>query len=98
VGDGVTSNTTGIGARVVVDANGVLLTKELGGGYGHMGMQNDTVLFFGLGDCAIVHAIEVTWPDGARTLQRFENVVADRFIEIRQGAPDVIDVMPKASP
>lgn len=97
-GDGVTANRTGIGARVVVDANGVLLTKELGAGYGHMGMQNDTVLFFGLGACSIVHAVEVTWPDAARTVQRFENVVADRFVEIRQGEPEVVDITPKPAP
>jgi hypothetical protein len=97
-GDGVTANRTGIGARVVVDANGVLLTKELGGGYGHMAMQNDTVLFYGLGGCAIVHAVEVTWPDGARTVQRFENVVADRLIEVRQGEAEVVDITPKPAP
>jgi hypothetical protein len=85
IGDGVTSNRSGIGARVTVDANGVLLTQELGGGYGHMAMQNDTALLFGLGGCAVVHAIEVIWPDGARTLQRFENVEVDRLVELRQG-------------
>jgi len=57
-------------------------------------MQNDTVVFFGLGACAIVHAVEVTWPNGARTVERFENVVADRLIEIRQGDPKVHDGMP----
>jgi hypothetical protein len=96
-GDGVTSNKAGIGARVVVDANGVKLTKELGAGYGHMAMQNDTVLFFGLGACAIVHAVEVMWPDAARTVQRFENVVADKFIEIRQGEAEVVDLPPAAA-
>ncbi|HVK66303.1 MAG TPA: CRTAC1 family protein [Polyangium sp.] len=94
VGDGTTTNRAGIGARVTVDANGTKLVRELGGGYGHMAMQNDTVVFFGLGACAIVHAIEVTWPNGARTVERFENVVADRLIEIRQGDPKVYDGMP----
>jgi hypothetical protein len=93
-GDGVTANRSGIGARVVVDANGVRLTKELGGGYGHMALQNDTVLFYGLGGCAIAHAVEVTWPDAARTVQRFENVVADRLIELRQGEPSAVDITP----
>lgn len=91
VGDGISTNRTGIGARVTIDANGTKIVRELGGGYGHMGMQNDTLVFFGLGGCAIVHAVEVTWPNGARTVERFENVVADRFIEIRQGDPKVYD-------
>jgi len=93
VGDGQSTNRAGIGARVTVDASGVKLVRELGGGYGHMGMQNDTVVFFGLGDCAIVHSIEVAWPNGARTVERFENVVADRLVEIRQGDPKVYDAL-----
>ena len=92
VGDGVSTNRAGIGARVTIDANGTKLVRELGGGYGHMGMQNDTVVFFGLGGCEILHAVEVTWPNGARTVERFENVVADRFVELRQGDPKVYDV------
>lgn len=95
VGNGTTTNRTGIGARVTVTADQTKLVRELGGGYGHMGMQNDTVLFFGLGDCAIVHAVEVRWPDGSRTTERFENVVADRFIEIRQGDAVVRDAKPQ---
>lgn len=91
VGDGISTNKAGIGARVTVDANGTKLIRELGGGFGHMGMQNDTIVFFGLGACEILHAVEVVWPNGARTMERFENVVADRFIELRQGDPEVYD-------
>lgn len=96
-GDGATANRSGVGAKVVVNANGVHLMKELGAGYGHMGMQNDAVLFFGLGDCAIVHSVEVTWPDAARSVQTFEGVYADRMIELRQGQTDVVDVTPGAT-
>jgi hypothetical protein len=91
VGDGVSTNRAGIGARVTIDANGTKLVRELGGGYGHMGMQDDTIVFFGIGGCEILHAVEVTWPNGARTVERFENVVADRFIELRQGDSKVYD-------
>jgi enediyne biosynthesis protein E4 len=98
-GDGATTNRTGIGARVVVrtvGADGVEVrqTKELSGGYGHYGLQNDTVLFFGIGACAIVHSVEVTWPDLARTTQRFDDVTADRVIELRQGDAAVYEGMP----
>ncbi len=97
VGDGTSTNRAGIGARVTVDANGTKLVRELGGGYGHMGLQNDTIVFFGLGGCAIVHSVEVTWPNGARTVERFDNVVGDRFVEIRQGDPKVYDTAPTAA-
>jgi hypothetical protein len=89
-GDGVTANRTGIGARVVVETGGVRLTKEVGGGYGHMALENDTVLFFGLGGCSSVDTIDVTWPDAARTSQHFEDVTSDAVIEIRQGDPEIV--------
>jgi enediyne biosynthesis protein E4 len=93
-GDGTTTNRSGIGARVVVEASGKKLTRELGGGYGHMGMQNDTVLFFGLGGCGEVNAVTVTWPNGERTTQTFENVVTNRLVELRQGDPNVYEALP----
>lgn len=94
-GDGMTANTSGIGARVVIDAGGTKLTKVLTGGYGHMAMGNDTVLFFGLGGCGEVKSIEVTWPDAMGTTERFEAVMTDRLIELRQGDKKVYDVTPK---
>jgi hypothetical protein len=104
VGDGVTANRAGIGARVTVEASlpaedgtpGPRQLRELGGGYGHMAMQNDTLVFFGLGGCEVVHAVEVTWPDLARTVQRFENVAAGRVVELRQGDPAVYEALAPA--
>jgi hypothetical protein len=104
VGDGVNANRAGVGARVTVEASvpaadgtpGPRQLRELGGGYGHMAMQNDTVVYFGLGGCEVVHALEVTWPDLARTVQRFEDVPADRLVELRQGDPAVYDALAPA--
>jgi hypothetical protein len=94
-GDGVQANKSAIGARVTVDAGGTLITKELGGGYGHGTMQSDTALFFGLGGCSAVRRIDVRWPDAAATRQTFENVASGRVIELRQGDPAVHDVVPR---
>jgi hypothetical protein len=92
VGNGTDTNRMGIGATVTVRAGGEAIVKELGGGYGHFGMQNDTVLFFGLGECASADSIEVRWPNGALTKQSFQNVTANRFIQLTQGDPSVVDV------
>ena len=94
VGDGVTANRAGIGAKVTVrteDESGesTAQVRELGGGYGHFGLQNDTVLFFGLGGCDVVHEVTVRWPDGAATTQTWTNVEAGRLVELRQGDPGV---------
>ncbi|MHB8874144.1 MAG: CRTAC1 family protein, partial [Myxococcaceae bacterium] len=88
-GDGVTANRTGIGAQVTVNVMGESFVKELQGGYGHMAMQHDTLLHFGLGDCPGVDSISVRWPDKAGTVQTFEHVPAGRLIELRQGDPEV---------
>jgi hypothetical protein len=93
VGDGKTANTTGIGARVTVSAGGETIVKELEGGYGHMAMQHDTLLYFGLGACSSVDSITVRWPDQALTTQTFSSVGAKRFVELRQGDATVHDVV-----
>lgn len=94
-GDGVTTNAMGIGARVTVDAGGVKLLKELGGGYGHQTMQHDTVLFFGVGACAVLAGITVVWPNAARTTEVWHDVPAGRMIELRQGDSAVYDITPQ---
>ncbi len=65
---GVTSNTAAIGARVTVTANGVTQTRDVDGGHGHFGAQDDLAVFFGLGDACEVD-VTVRWPDAAHTTQ-----------------------------
>jgi hypothetical protein len=93
-GDGMTANRSGYGARVVISSSGKKIVKELDGGYGHMAMQNDTVLFFGLGSCGAVDSIEVTWPDAAHTVQRWDDVEVNKVIELRQGDATPHDITP----
>src|SRR5262249_26253404 len=92
VGDGTSANSTASGAKVTVrtrdaDGNEVAQMQELQGSAGLT--SPDTVLFFGLGGCGAVHDIEVVWPDASRSTSRYENVQAGRFVELRQGDPDV---------
>jgi hypothetical protein len=68
------SNAAGIGARVKILVGGKVITKELTGGYGHFGMQHDTVLTFGLGTSCTPTELEVRWPDAAATKVRFTGV------------------------
>ena len=37
--------------------------RRIGGGYGHFGLQHDTVLHFGLGAACAPDEVEVRWPD-----------------------------------
>jgi hypothetical protein len=85
VGDGTTTNRAAIGAKVTVKAGGRTMTREVSGGYGHFGMQNDLVLHVGLDGCDGADEVTVRWPDAAGTTQTFRNVPGNRFIELRQG-------------
>ena len=91
-GDGQSANRTGIGAKVTVSAGGVSQVQELTGGYGHMGMENDTVLHFGLGACAGAANVSVRWPDAQGSTQTFDAVAADQLVELRQGDAKVYPV------
>lgn len=86
-GDGTTTNRSAIGAKVTVKAGGKTMTREVGGGYGHFGMQNDLVLHFGLAGCSGADEVSIRWPDSKGTVQKFPKVPGNRFIELRQGDP-----------
>ncbi|MEB2313408.1 MAG: CRTAC1 family protein [Sorangiineae bacterium] len=75
-------NAAAIGARVTVTAGSVEQVREVGGGYGHMGMQNDTVLHYGLGGCEAADSIEIRWPDRALTTTREPRAEAGRVLEV----------------
>ncbi len=82
------TNRSAIGARVRVTAGGVTQTQEVGGGYGHFGIQHDLTLTFGLGANCDVETVEVRWPDGALTTQTFTNVRANYRLQVTQGVPE----------
>ncbi len=90
VGTGVGgANRAGIGARIVISANGQSQVREVGGGYGHMGMQNSLEAHFGLGDSCTIDTLEIHWPDAAGSVSTFRNVPANRFLRIHQTTAEV---------
>ncbi len=78
------ANKAGIGARVKVLSDGKVQSKQLLGGYGHFGMQHDTVLTFGLGASCAPTAIEVRWPNGELTVARYTGVGGGRRVLIKE--------------
>ncbi len=92
-GEGADSNRAAIGARVTVTAGGVSQLQELTSGYGHFGLQNDTVLHFHLGDCQAAATVSVVWPDAQRSTSEHVNVAGGRLIELRKGEDAPIDVI-----
>lgn len=78
------SNRSAIGAKVKVKSGDVVQYKEIQGGYGHFGLQNDLVLHFGLNDRCVVDEITIVWPNKNNTIQTFKNIYANYLIEIEQ--------------
>jgi hypothetical protein len=82
---GAGSNRSAIGARVRVTTGAHTQTQEVSGGYGHVSIQNDLALTFGLGEACNIDKLEVRWPDATNTVETFSDVRANYRIEIRQG-------------
>jgi len=78
------TNRAAIGARVTVKAGGVTQMRDVGGGHGHFGAQDDLTLHFGLGaECSA--EVTIRWPDGSLTTETHTLPAGHRFA-IEQGA------------
>lgn len=78
---GTSSNTRGIGARIIVEAGGGMQLREIGIQASYMS-QNSAVAHFGLGSFSMVERIEVRWPSGRTST--LEGISTDRLILIEE--------------
>jgi enediyne biosynthesis protein E4 len=74
-------NTSAIGARVTVEANGRPQIREIQSGRGYAS-TSDLRLHFGLGEADVADRVTVRWPGGARQVSRA--VPANRELVIRE--------------
>jgi hypothetical protein len=81
--EGSPTNRLALNARVRVTTGKLQQTGEVRSGGSYLS-QSDLRLHFGLGDASRIDKIEVIWPNGST--QTFENVAADRFYHLTQGA------------
>ena len=75
-------------------AGGRTWTREVGGGYGHMGMQNDTVVHVGIAGCPAVDEVTVRWPNAQLTTQTWRGLEGKKFYRLTQGDPVAAPVLP----
>jgi hypothetical protein len=80
---GVDSNRDGVGARLILSANGREQLREvvLGDGYGS---QNTLRQYFGLGDATRVDELRVRWPRSGR-MQVFKDLPINRIVTVTEG-------------
>jgi hypothetical protein len=84
--EGRTSNRSAVGAIVTVRAGDLVQRGERRSGDSYLS-HSDSRLHFGLGMRTTVDSIEVRWPNGA--VQRFDDVPANAFVKLVEGAPEV---------
>ena len=89
---GVTSNRDGIGARITVVAGGRAQYAQATGGTSYLS-SSDRRIFFGLGSQAKADLVEILWPSG--TVDRLEEVSADQFLTVKEGAGRVAGSEPR---
>ena len=78
---GVTSNRSGLGARIKITAGDLVQIREHVSAVGY-NSANDPAIIFGLGDKKRVDRISVRWPSGKN--QHLDNVEANRIVSITE--------------
>lgn len=78
---GLVNNRSGIGTRVVLRVGERHWMQELVGGSSYASSHEKT-LYFGLGDCKRIDAMEIWWPGGKT--QHFKNVVVNQSLVVRE--------------
>ena len=80
---GTKSNRDGIGATIIVTAQGRRRTKQRLGGASYCS-ASDPRLLFGLGAIAKIDEVEVRWPSGR--ISTLKNINANQYLTITEGA------------
>jgi len=80
------SNRDAIGAAITVETDGLRQTRYLQAGSGFLS-QHSKELFFGVGKSETIRHVAVRWPGGL--IQQFENLPANRRIEIEEGSSSI---------
>jgi hypothetical protein len=84
-GDGVHSNRSAIGARVILEAGGVEQRREVAAARGYLS-QSELVVTFGLGEIKQIDRITILWPGKDAGTTVLEKPAIDKEHPVKQGA------------
>ena len=91
---GTKSNRDGIGARILVRANGRTLIDEVRSGSSY-NSSSDMRVHFGLGSASKVDFVEIRWPSGL--VERFEGLNIDAIHSVQEGSGKAVAPKEKKS-
>jgi hypothetical protein len=83
-GDGVRSNRSAIGARITLEAGGMVQHREVTSGRGYLS-QSELPVTFGLGKTTKVDRVTVHWPGRNGGKQEWTNLAIDQVHVLNQG-------------
>jgi hypothetical protein len=86
---GTKTNRDAVGARISIKVKGKPQMRELTEGDGY-GSENSLRQHFGLNDATSVDEVVVKWPRSG-TVQTFNNIAADRIIQITEGKNEIVE-------
>jgi hypothetical protein len=95
IGDGKTTNTSALGARVTIEAGGKIFHRDVIGGRGYLS-QSELPITVGLGTTETIDKVTVRWPGkDAGEPQVWTNLKANTAYTLQQGKPEAVVDSPK---
>ena len=96
---GTLANKAAIGARIKLDCSDekgrkhtFFHTVSTGGSFGSSSLQQE----IGIGKATKIDKVTITWPNKTRSIEVFNNVTPNRFVEIVEGKGEVVYLERKA--
>ena len=86
-GDGQRSNRSATGAKIALEADGVVQHREVTSARGYLS-QSETTVTFGLGNATRVARVTIRWPGPQGGKQSLTDLSVDKVHVVHQGASD----------
>lgn len=86
---GTESTTRGLGSRVHLYSDGLVMIREIDGGSSHAS-QNSTIAHFGLGENKHIDSLTVSWPGGKK--QALYDVEPNQLIEVHENVNEPVSI------
>ncbi len=87
------ANRDAVGARITATAGGVTHLREIQGGYGLDGFQQDSLMIIGIGDTCVAEEVKIRWPNAEATEVTFNDVPANYVMILEEDRPPVFKTL-----